>query len=186
MNKLRQRSHISRLQAWRKPTFKIADKTLLGDIPVGEFLMMSGVAEGSEAAVEGALRDFAGSQKSTLTRLEADAAVDERELLVIATSAAGHVTVVYPFLFDGWDDASSHLSRTLSKNVLSLHIHDGDLWMHTLFVSGEDVGGFTAVPGYWGEENEEAAQSGDADLLCRHWPGSVSYTHLTLPTILRV
>ena len=48
--------------------------------------------------------------------------------LIVAGEDFGPITVMYPGGFFGWDDASEHLSKSLGVPVISLHIHDGDLW----------------------------------------------------------
>lgn len=97
---------------------------------------------------------------------------DEDELLIVAESELGNVTVLYPSSFLNWDAASRHLSSALGKPVFSLHVHDGDLWMYVLFADGREVDRFNPVPDYWEELSDEdlAAWAGDAANVCRHWP----------------
>ena len=53
--------------------------------------------------------------------------------LLITGGENGAVTVLYPKNFVGWVEGSNHLSASLGVPVVSLHIHDGDLWLYVLF-----------------------------------------------------
>ena len=95
-------------------------------------------------------------------------------VLAIAEGKAQRLTVLYPWEFVDWDDASAFLSGTLGSSVFSLHIHDEDLWMYVLYSAGEEVDRFNPIPDYWSEElsEEECAQwSGDASEVTSVWPG---------------
>ena len=97
---------------------------------MGGFLSMSGVIGcASESAVVAALRTFAEAHQGSLD--QAASACSDDNCLVISVSDGG-VSVVYPWGFNDWDDASVHLCKQLKKPVFSLHIHDGDLWMYVL------------------------------------------------------
>ena len=140
---------------------------------MGLFLAMSGVANSSRAAVEVALRAYARERGGTLEAV--DASADPTEALLIAESG-NHVTVMYPGEFIQWDDASQHLSRALGTSVLSLHVHDEDLWMYVLFSKGEQVDQFNPVPDYWQRKtpkNEKELWAGNAALVAQHWPGVI-------------
>jgi hypothetical protein len=140
---------------------------------MGTFLMMSGIAGAQGAEVEAALQKFAAERSGLLAPLAPDAAVDESELLIIAESNQHYITVMYPESFTGWDDASQWLSEALQKPVMSLHVHDGDLWMYVLYASGQVVDQFNPLPDYWDEDlSEEELQSwaGNAAVVCKHWP----------------
>lgn len=146
---------------------------------MGAFLMMSGVAQVARTQAEEALRDFISPRSGTFTALAADDSadtvdtVDEEELLLIAESEQGNVTVFYPRGFTAWDDASRHLSATLNTAVFSLHVHDGDLWMYNLFVNGQEADRFNPVPDYWEELPQEELEtwSGNAAVVAHNWPG---------------
>lgn len=138
---------------------------------MGSFLMMSGVAQASISQVEDALGNYAEQHSGMLASVEGES-IDEGELLLMAESQQGNVTVLYPDHFTGWDDASGYLSVALGKPVFSLHVHDGDLWTYTLFVNGEAVDNFNPLPNYWEELEETAVESwpGDAAIVSRYWP----------------
>ena len=141
-------------------------------LKMGLFLSMTGVAGADRPSVERALGQFAVSRDGTM---EASPANDRPERqLVVAGSSAGNVTVLYPSDFLGWDEASSYLSESLTVPVISMHIHDGDLWMYILFDGGREVGRFNPIPDYWSSEisdEERVHWAGDAVTLARLWPG---------------
>lgn len=138
---------------------------------MGLFLAMSGVANSGRTAVEEALRAYASERGGALQALAASA--DLSDALLIADSVS-HVTVVYPGEFVQWDDASEYLSRKLGTSVVSLHIHDEDLWMYVLFAEGEQVDQFNPIPEYWGNltKNEKQVWEGNAAVVAQHWPGA--------------
>jgi len=138
---------------------------------MGLFLAMSGVANASRATVEEALRAYAAEKGGTLETVGTSA--DLSDALLIADSG-NHVTVLYPSDFMKWDDASEYLSRTLGTSVLSLHIHDEDLWMYILFSKGEPVDQFNTVPDYWQKKmpkSDRQIWAGNAAVVAQHWPG---------------
>lgn len=136
---------------------------------MGLFLALTGIAGADLAAVESALRAFARDRGGSMEATPSD---DQEDRLVIAKSAAGNITVVYPSDFMGWDDASRYLSETLGATTISLHIHDEDLWMYILFDAGNAVDWFNPLPGYWGKvsSGEHTQWAGNADVVARHWP----------------
>jgi hypothetical protein len=137
---------------------------------MGLFLAMSGVANSSRAAVEDVLQAYVTERGGTLEAV--DASADPTEALLIAESAS-HVTVLYPGEFVQWDDASQFLSRTLGTTVVSLHIHDEDLWMYVLFSKGAQVDQFNPIPDYWQRKmpkSEKQLWTGNADVVAQHWP----------------
>jgi hypothetical protein len=138
---------------------------------MGLFLAMSGVANASRAAVEDALRAYAVENGGTLEAV--DPSTDPSDALLIADSG-NHVTVMYPSDFVKWDDASESLSKTLGTSVVSLHIHDEDLWMYVLLAKGEQVDQFNPVPAYWQKnmpKGDKQIWAGNADVVAQHWPG---------------
>ena len=83
-------------------------------------------------------------------------------------------TVLYPWGFLDWDDASRYLSQHLGVPVFSFHIHDEDLWMFVLFDKGEQVAQFNPLPEYWDDgisDEERASWSGDAAVIAARIPG---------------
>jgi hypothetical protein len=140
---------------------------------MGLFLAMSGVANATQAAVEDALRAYATERGGTLEAVGTSA--DLSEALLIAESG-NHVTVMYPSDFLQWDDASQVLSRALGTSVVSLHIHDEDLWMYVLFSKGEQVDQFNPIPNYWQRtmpKSEKQLWAGNAAVVAQYWPDVV-------------
>ena len=79
---------------------------------------------------------------------------------------------MYPGDFFGWDKASKRLSRSLGVPVISLHIHDGDLWMYVLYRGGEEIDQFNPIPDYWSEDlspEERSSWAGDASAMAEDW-----------------
>lgn len=139
---------------------------------MGEFIAMSGVTGCTRTDVVRSLREFALSKGGLMERALIQG--EPFDHLVISGAENGPVTVVYPHDFFGWDEASSFLSASLGSSVLSLHIHDGDLWMYVLFVNGEEVDHFNPIPDYWSEElspEERSLWAGDAELVATVWKG---------------
>jgi len=137
---------------------------------MGTFLMLSGIANSSVTEVENALRDFATKHSGSLTPLSSD--IESGDVLLIAASDQGNVTVLYPDSYLSWHEACEHLSVTLKKPVLSLHIHDGDFWMYVLLKNGQEIDRFNPIPDYWEElpESEMKSWAGNAEVFARHWP----------------
>jgi hypothetical protein len=135
---------------------------------MGLFLALSGVVGGTSAEVVAALTDL--SRKHSGHLRSAPATENEATRLVLAPGPAG-VAVLYPSQFMDWDAASAFLSVTLGKPVFSFHIHDGDLWMFQLYVSGVLVTAFNPIPDYWGEDGDEESMRGDAAMVAKHVPG---------------
>ena len=137
---------------------------------MGTFLMMSGIAAADISEVENALREYAVQNGGSLKLLPSDE--ESGEILLIAKSGEGNVTVLYPDSYVGWHEASEYLSRSLEKPVLSLHVHDGDLWMYVLLVDGREVDRFNPIPDYWQEQSEEEnlTWAGSAQTMAKYWP----------------
>jgi len=132
--------------------------------------MMSGIAAADISEVENALREYAVQNGGWLKPLPSDE--ENGEILLIATSGEGNVTVLYPDSYVGWHEASEYLSKSLEKPVLSLHVHDGDLWMYVLLVDGREVDRFNPIPDYWQElsEAENKTWTGNAQTVAKYWP----------------
>jgi len=136
---------------------------------MGEFLSISGVMGCKSSQVEQALAAYASKHGGKFSR---EVAEEEEDVLGLCESEAG-VTVIYPFGFFEWEDASAELSRELKKPVFSLHIHDGDLWMFILYVDGEDVAHFNPMPDYWDDnisQTDRDLWKGDALQVARYVP----------------
>jgi hypothetical protein len=138
---------------------------------MGTFLAMSGLQGTATADVEAALAAYA--REKGMVFETAEGTTEDRNILALRSEGAKH-TILYPSDFMEWDDASAALSRTLRTPVLSMHIHDGDLWMYVLYVDGVETDRFNPVPDYWGEdvsEEELSRWKGDPNVLAKHWPG---------------
>jgi hypothetical protein len=122
-------------------------------------------------AIESALAQFAGTRKGSL-RQSARSTDDPNTLVILSDDSRS--SVLYPWGFLGWDEASRYLSTSLAVPVFSFHIHDGDLWMLILFDKGEEAARFNPLPEYWDDsisEGERAAWSGDAASIASRIPG---------------
>src|SRR5262249_1240635 len=97
---------------------------------MGLFLSMSGVVGGDEDSVIDALRTYAEENDGSLEPAEL---TTEGEGCLVVSEGTGGVSVLYPGDFFDWDSAAQYLSRRLRKPVFSFHIHDGDLWMYSLY-----------------------------------------------------
>ena len=96
--------------------------------------------------------------------------------LILSGEDFGPITIMYPGEFYDWDDASGFLSKALGVPVISLHIHDGDLWMYILYRDGEAIDQFNPIPDYWSEDlsdEERSSWTGDAGVVCENWEGVV-------------
>lgn len=134
---------------------------------MGFFLQMSGIIGASSEEVFKALQSFAADQ--VMDCEPAKGTADDLGIGVIAQQG-DNTTVLYPDDFDDWDEASMHLSASLSKPVFSLHIHDGDLWMYLLFDNGDEIDRFNPIPEYWKEgmsEEELDEWKGNAELVAQ-------------------
>jgi hypothetical protein len=113
---------------------------------MGEFLAISGVSKASRRDVLHCLEEFAVAHGGTLAPAPGGKPYDH---LIVAGEDFGPITVMHPGGFFGWDEASKYLSKSLGVPVISLHIHDGDLWMYVLYRDGEEVDQFNTIPDYW-------------------------------------
>lgn len=137
---------------------------------MGLFLAMSGVANANRSAVEEVLRAYATERGGILETVSPS--TDLSDALLIADSG-NHVTVIYPGDFMKWDHASDCLSQKLDTSVVSLHIHDEDLWMYILFSKGEQVDQFNPIPDYWSKKmpkSEKQVWAGNSVVVAQHWP----------------
>jgi hypothetical protein len=116
---------------------------------MGLFLAMSGIVGASKEDVESALRSFVQDRKGSL-RQESRSAGAENTLILFGDGL--RCSVVYPWQFLEWDEASRHLSAELAVPVFSFHIHDEDLWMFLLFDKGRLVTQFNPLPEYWDDD----------------------------------
>jgi hypothetical protein len=138
---------------------------------MGEFLAMSGVSKASRRDVLLSLEQFALSHGGTLDPAPGGKPYDH---LILAGEDFGPITVMYPGDFFGWDEASKYLSESLGVPVISLHIHDGDLWIYVFYRDGEEVDQFNPIPDYWSEDlspEERSSWAGDASVVADNWQG---------------
>ena len=138
---------------------------------MGEFVAMSGVSKASRRDVLECLEKFAVSHGGVLAPAPGGKPYDH---LILAGEDFGPITVMYPDGFIGWEEASKYLSETLGVPVISLHIHDGDLWMYVLYREGEEVDQFNPIPDYWSEDvspEELSSWAGDAAVVAETWDG---------------
>jgi hypothetical protein len=132
---------------------------------MGLFLSMSGIVGAEKGAVEAALRSYTEQRKGRFQK-SVRTTKDPNTLALLEDKS--RCSVLYPWGFFNWDEASCHLSADLGVPVFSFHIHDGDLWMFTLFNKGEQVAQFNPLPEYWDDgisDEERAAWSGDASAI---------------------
>ena len=132
---------------------------------------MSGIVGAKKEAIESALRSFVNARKGSFDR--ATRSTEEPNTLVLLEDGS-RCSVLYPWGFLEWDEASRYLSSQLGAPVFSFHIHDEDLWMFVLFDKGEQVAQFNPLPEYWDDSisyEERASWSGDAATIASHVPG---------------
>ena len=138
---------------------------------MGLFLAMSGIVGPKKEDVESALRSFATARKGAFN--QATRRTEQPNTLVLSHQES-KCSVLYPWGFLEWDEASRYLSSQLAAPVFSFHIHDEDLWMFVLFDKGETVAQFNPLPEYWDgtiSDEERASWSGDAAAIAAHLPG---------------
>ncbi|MGB7156713.1 MAG: hypothetical protein WBD40_01525 [Tepidisphaeraceae bacterium] len=137
---------------------------------MGLFLAMSGLKGVSRARLEESLAAYARDNGMSFSPTSADPS--NVDVLTIRSERLAH-TVLYPGHFMEWDAVSAFLSIALRTTVVSMHIHDGDLWMYVLYVDGKVVDRFNPDPEYWGELSDEERESwsGNAELFASHWDG---------------
>jgi hypothetical protein len=138
---------------------------------MGEFLAISGVSKASRRDVLQSLEEFALAHRGTLVPEPGGRPFDH---LILAGEDFGPITVMYPGNFFGWDKASKHLSKSLGVPVVSLHIHDGDLWMYVLYRDGEGIDQYNPIPDYWSDSlspEERFSWAGDASVVADNWEG---------------
>ena len=138
---------------------------------MGLFLAMSGIVGAKKQAVEHALSSFVRTRDGAFRRTTRS--TEEPNTLVLLDHES-KCSVLYPWGFLEWDEASRHLSSELSAPVFSFHIHDEDLWMFVLFDRGEPVAQFNPLPEYWDDgisDDEKASWAGDAAKIATHVPG---------------
>jgi len=143
---------------------------------MGMFLSMTSVVGKATPEVLESLQRYVQQNGGGLE--EARLSVESNHCCVI-TEANGNPSVFYPHDYLEWDRSTEFISRDLQAPAFSFHIHDGDLWMYSLFVNGSVADQFNPIPGYWEDISEAEAQrwSGNADIVAQHLrsvsPGSI-------------
>ncbi len=115
-----------------------------------------------KVAVEAALHSFTSTRGGSFRR--AKRSTEDPDTLVLL-EADSKCSVLYPWEFMEWDEASRYLSAQLGVPVFSFHIHDEDLWMFVLYDKGEPVTKFNPMPEYWDDDisdEEKASWAGDS------------------------
>ncbi len=140
---------------------------------MGAFLSMTGIASAgsrSRNEIVKLLQEFAAARKG---RMFPDEERNDSSTLVISGGDGTPATILYPWLFLAWEDATRFLSASLGVPAIFLHIHDEDLWMYMLYSGGELIDQFNPLPDYWREipAEERAAWKGDARIFAAYWPG---------------
>jgi hypothetical protein len=139
---------------------------------MGLFLSASGLSGVNVADVEASLNSFQSQRQRQF--YPTDGKTNDPGILVMSAPSDQKIFLLYPDGFFEWDDLSKHLSDELRCPVFSFHIHDGDFWMFTLYVQGDEVTRFNPIPNYWDDsisEEEMEKWKGDAALICARWPG---------------
>lgn len=132
---------------------------------MGMFLSLTSVAGKTQNEVVASLSDYAKSMGGGLEK--ENISIDNDNCCVIK-EANGNTTIFNPYAYLEWEKSSAFISGELSAPVFSFHIHDGDLWMYTLFVNGNAVDQFNPIPDYWDENvGEEKIESwkGNAETI---------------------
>jgi len=137
---------------------------------MGMFLSLSGIIGKTKNEVLLSLTNFA---KSCNGSLEKENLTLENDNCGVVKEANGNTTIYYPNYFLDWDKSSEFISRELNAPVFSFHIHDGDLWMYTLYYDGQIVDQFNPIPDYWSEDiSKEEIESwkGNALTITKYIP----------------
>lgn len=137
---------------------------------MGEFIWMCGIAGAKPDAVEAFVRAAVNKQGGQLE--EAPAACEDANALTLCWSEPDRVVLVYPVEALDPEKFPSALSRGLGASVFDFHIHDGDIWVYTLYSGGKKKDRFNPRPDYWGpvSNRERRAWQGSAELIAREWP----------------
>ena len=112
---------------------------------MGHFMQLGGVLD-SEENIKKALEELKGSHK-ILNSVGYHSENDDRTLLFLDDCEGGV------------EEAMQDLSKKLETSTFYFHIHDGDLWMYSFYVKGEELDRFNTQPDYWEEISPEQMQS---------------------------
>jgi hypothetical protein len=106
--------------------------------------------------------------------LKKDSLSTEHDNCAVIEEANGNTTIFNPHAFLDWEDSSEFISNDLKASVFSFHIHDGDLWMYTLYHNGELIDQFNPIPDYWDEnisQDDINILKGSASKVAKLVPG---------------
>jgi hypothetical protein len=135
---------------------------------MGMFLSMTSVVGKSKSELVDSLSKYAAANGGGLAEEELSI---ENDNCCVLEEAYGNTTIFNPYAFLQWDESSEFLSRDLNAPVFSFHIHDGDLWMYSLYVNGELVDQFNPIPDYWTEDisdQERLSWRGNAEIVAKY------------------
>ncbi|NML23446.1 hypothetical protein HHL16_21380 [Pseudoflavitalea sp. G-6-1-2] len=138
---------------------------------MGNFIALSSVIGKPANQVTESMARYAVSVSGGF---EPDSVADEEsDNHTIVIQAFGNTTVRYPSGYLEWDESSAFISKDLNTSVFSFHIHDGDLWMYTLYHNGEVVDQFNPIPDYWDDSlspEELDSWKGNASIIEKYLP----------------
>ena len=138
---------------------------------MGLFLDLMGIISSNSVDVESSLKNYLNSVGGGLEEADIDSS---HQNFCVIESENDNTTIFYPAYFTDWYACSQFISKDLSKAVFSCHIHDGDLWMYTMYVNGEIADRFCPIPDYWDEnisQDEIESWGGNAEIIAKHLPG---------------
>jgi hypothetical protein len=119
---------------------------------MGMFLSLTSVIGKTQNEVVNSLTNYA---RSVGGGLEKESLPIDNDNCCVIEEAYGNTTIFNPYAYLEWDKSSEFISKDLNAPVFSFHIHDGDLWMYVLFVSGHTVDQFNPIPDYWNENTSD-------------------------------
>lgn len=138
---------------------------------MGGFLTLVGTAGVERRNLERALEQFVTDRGGTMAP-DSDGLVFP-DGIVITPGTPGRFSIFLPGSLPAGDEMARDLSRLLKAPAISMHVHDGDFWMYSLFAAGKAVDSFNPIPDYWGDSLSDADLkkcAGNAQAVARHWP----------------
>ncbi|MBC8108977.1 MAG: hypothetical protein H7Z14_20495 [Anaerolineae bacterium] len=137
---------------------------------MGLFLSVIAVHHAPRKEFLAALNDYATKNR---IQFDTEVPIAEEDMLRVLVTDDQRVAATLPGGFAEHDDLACFLSQRLATASFAFHIHDGDLWMYTLYDNGDEVDHFNPIPAYWGELTPEQKRdwSGDPTKVAAHWEG---------------
>lgn len=135
---------------------------------MGEFLAATAFRTRDTEALREAIERFYRENGHPVRRVEG---ADARDLspdddTIIHGSAGNWTVVTWPrYAADG--PAADSVTAALATIASSVHVHDGDYWVHRLFESGRTLDRFASMPDYFAEDPDSAQTA----LLAATWAG---------------